>query len=104
MISFLPSHLKMALELSTHEELNTKSAEREETKQMHPNEVTENEKPEHSRRGETEVVEKERGERDMWSMKIDYLLSVIGFCVDFGNVWRFPYICYRNGGGMYFSR
>ena len=43
-------------------------------------------------------------ERPTWGFKIDFLLSVIGFTVDVGNIWRFPYICYRNGGGKFTAR
>lgn len=39
------------------------------------------------------------GDRETWAKKAEFLLAIIGFSVDLGNVWRFPNICYKNGGG-----
>ncbi|XP_035824773.1 sodium- and chloride-dependent betaine transporter [Aplysia californica] len=39
--------------------------------------------------------------RDKWGRKAEYVLSMIGYCVGLGNVWRFPYVCIRNGGGAF---
>ncbi|GCC19407.1 hypothetical protein chiPu_0018362 [Chiloscyllium punctatum] len=43
----------------------------------------------------------ENDDRPVWNNKLQYILAQIGYSVGLGNVWRFPYLCQKNGGGAY---
>ncbi|MCJ7447737.1 MAG: sodium-dependent transporter [Bacteroidales bacterium] len=40
--------------------------------------------------------------KDKWTKNIFFTLATIGAAVGLGNLWRFPYMAYENGGGSFF--
>lgn len=53
---------------------------------------------------ETTVVDQradmeDQTQRPTWGKQIEFTLAGIGYAVGVGNIWRFPYLCYRSGGG-----
>ncbi|XP_015198227.1 sodium-dependent neutral amino acid transporter SLC6A17 [Lepisosteus oculatus] len=50
---------------------------------------------------ETDDTLESAEERPAWNSKLQYILAQVGFSVGLGNVWRFPYLCQKNGGGAY---
>jgi len=43
----------------------------------------------------------EAAQRGSWSNQVEFFLSCMAYAVGIGNVWRFPYKCYKNGGGVF---
>ncbi|MCG8565535.1 MAG: sodium-dependent transporter [Desulfobacterales bacterium] len=40
--------------------------------------------------------------REQWGTRVGFVLAAIGSAIGLGNIWRFPYVAYENGGGAFF--
>ena len=41
-------------------------------------------------------------EKNQWDSSLSFILAMIGAAVGLGNIWRFSYVLYSNGGGTFF--
>src|SRR5690625_7426170 len=39
--------------------------------------------------------------RGQWGTRAGFILAALGSAIGLGNIWRFPYVAYDNGGGAF---
>ena len=42
------------------------------------------------------------GNQNEWDSNLAFILAMIGSAVGLGNIWRYPYVLYSNGGGEFY--
>lgn len=60
-------------------------------------------RPEEAQEDEEGKGEEKKGQikkkaREVWDNKVQFILTLVGYAVGLGNVWRFSYLTAKNGG------
>lgn len=50
---------------------------------------------------EKSEAESEEPQRATWDNQLEFIMSCIATSVGLGNIWRFPFVAYTNGGGAF---
>ena len=50
---------------------------------------------------EQKSSKKPKSDRGHWNNQFEQILATLGPAVGLGNIWRFPYLVYKNGGGTF---
>ena len=41
-------------------------------------------------------------QHEEWNSQLAFIMAMIGSAIGLGNIWRYPYVLYSNGGGSFF--
>lgn len=52
------------------------------------------------KKSETTYVPETNG-HDLWNSRFGYVMVAAGAAIGLGNIWRFPYLAYQDGGGIF---